>query len=146
MQAIYRFWVTIMTAAVVLQIAFAGFGSFTAADKAENGAKTVTKSQWEDAFGPHGALGTLIVISGLVLLLLSFGARGRRRIQMSAAAFVLLVIQLVLGWTGASAPYILGALHPINAFIILGLLGSIARIEWMSARMRQAEPAAAPTS
>jgi hypothetical protein len=54
---------------------------------------------------------------------------------MSAIAFGLLVAQLLLAWFGPSAPYILGALHPINAFAILGLLGSITFREWKGSRM-----------
>jgi uncharacterized membrane protein len=139
LQAIYKYWVTLMTAAVVVQIAFAGYGAFDAADKADQG--TLDEDSFSDSFGPHGALGTLIVLAGLILLLLSFGARGKKRIQMSAVAFVLLVAQLLLGWTGMEAPYILGALHPVNAFLILGLLGSITYREWKGERM---ETAAAP--
>jgi hypothetical protein len=63
---------------------------------------------------------------------------------MSAIAFGLLVVQLALAWTGASAPYILGALHPINAFLILGVLGSIAYREWKGDRMGMHGTAAAP--
>jgi uncharacterized membrane protein len=132
-QAIYRFWVSLMTLAVVVQIGLAGYGAFDTADKVDGG--TVNQDSFEDSFGPHGGLGTLIVLSGLVLLLFAFAARGRKRIQLSAVAFVLLVAQLLLGWTGASAPYILGALHPINAFVILGLLGTITGREWRGKRM-----------
>ena len=65
-----------------------------------------------------------------MLLLLSFGARGKQRIIRSAAAVVLLIVQILLAWTGSAVPYIFGGLHPINAFIILGLLGSTAYLEW----------------
>ncbi len=140
MSAIYRFWVSLMTAAVVLQIAFAGYGAFDVAHKADKG--TVNQDAFDNSFTAHGVLGELIVLSGLVLLLLSFGARGKKRIKMSAIAFVLLVAQLLLGWTGISAPYILGALHPLNAFLILGLLGSITYREWKGDRMAMHEPAA----
>lgn len=144
-RAIYRFWVSLMAVAVVVQIGFAGYGAFDVAHKADHKDPRVNDDSFSNSFGPHAGLGTLIVLSGLVLLLLSFGARGKRRIQMSALAFVLLVAQLLLGWTGASAPYILGALHPINAFVILGLLGSITWREWKGDQMMAPrEPAAAP--
>ena len=54
----------------------------------------------------------------------------------------LVVVQILLAWTGAAAPYIFGALHPINAFIILGFLGSITYREWRVERMG-AQPAMA---
>ena len=132
MSAVYRFWVTLMTAAVVVQIGLAGYGAFDVAHKLDK--HTVNQDFFDHAFTPHGILGELIVLSGLVLLLLSFGARGNR-VKLSAIAFGLLVAQLLLAWFGASAPYILGALHPINAFMILGLLGSIAFREWKGGRM-----------
>jgi uncharacterized membrane protein len=142
MTAIYRFWATLMTLAVVVQIGFAGYGAFDVTDKVDGG--TVNDKSFEDSFGPHAALGTLIVLSGLVLLLLAFGARGKERIKWSAVVFGLLVAQLLLGWTGASAPYILGALHPINAFIILGVLGTITGREWKAKRMGTGAAPAAP--
>ena len=77
-----------------------------------------------------------------MLLLLSFGARGKQRIIRSAAAVVLLIVQILLAWTGSAVPYIFGGLHPINAFIILGLLGSTTYLEWKG-RMDTAETAVA---
>jgi len=142
-RAIYRFWVSLVTLAVVLQIAFAGYGAFDTADKVDGG--TVDEDSFEDSFGPHIGFGYLIFLATIVLLLLSFGARGKQRILRSFAVVVLLVIQILLAWTGGSAPYIFGALHPLNAFIILGLLGSISYREWKVEQRAFAEPAAATT-
>ena len=139
-RAIYRFWVSLVTLAVVLQIAFAGYGAFDTADKVDGG--TVDEDSFEDSFGPHIGLGYLIFLGTIVLLLLSFGARGKQRILRSVAVVVLVVIQILLAWTGAAAPYAAGALHPINAFIILGLLGSTTYLEWKG-RMDRGEPAMA---
>jgi hypothetical protein len=55
---------------------------------------------------------------------------------------VLLIIQILLAWTGAAVPFLLGGLHPINALIILGLLGSTTYLVWKG-RMDSAEPVAA---
>jgi heme A synthase len=140
-RAIYRVWVSLVTLAVVLQIGFAGYGAFDTADKANNG--TVDEDSFEDSFGLHIGFGYLILLSTLVLLLISFGARGKQRILRSVAVFVLVFLQVILAENGASAPYILGALHPINAFIILGLLGSITWREWKVERTAMAEPAPA---
>lgn len=140
-RAIYRFWVSLMALAVVVQIAFAGYGAFDTADKADGG--TVDEDSFEDSWGAHIGFGYLIFLGAIVLLLLSFGARGKQRILRSVAVLVLLVIQILLAWTGASAPYVAGALHPINAFIILGLLGSIAYREWKVERMAPREAAVA---
>ena len=140
-RAIYRFWVSLVTLAVVLQIAFAGYGAFDTADKVDGG--TVDQDSFEDSFGAHIGFGYLIFLATIVLMLLSFGARGKQRILRSVAVVVLVVIQILLAWTGAAAPYAAGALHPINAFIILGLLGSITYREWKVERMAPREPAVA---
>ncbi len=140
-RAIYRFWVSLLTLAVVLQIGFAGYGAFDTADKVDGG--TVNEDSFEDSFGLHMGFGYLIFLGTLVLLLLSFGARGKQRILRSVAVVVLLVIQILLAWSGASAPYAAGALHPLNAFLILGLLGSITYREWKVERAVTGETAVA---
>ena len=141
-RVIFRFWVSLMTIAVVVQIGFAGYGAFDARDNVQGGG-TIDEDSYDNSFDPHIGLGYLILFSALILLLLSFGARGKQRILRSVAAFVLIFIQIILGESGASAPYALGALHPINAFIILGLLGSTTYWEWRVARGAAREPAAA---
>ena len=140
-RSIYKYWVSILTAAVVVQIFAAGYGAFDTADKTTGGG-TVNEDSFEDSFGLHIGLGYLIFLGTIVLLLLSFGARGKQRIIRSAAAVVLLIVQILLAWTGSAVPYIFGGLHPINAFIILGLLGSTTYLEWKG-RMDAAETAVA---
>jgi heme A synthase len=141
-RAIYRFWVSLIAIAVVIQIGLAGYGAFDTRDNVQGGG-TVDEDSYDDSFGPHIGLGYLIMFSALILLLLSFGARGKQRILRSVAAFVLIFIQIMLGESGAAAPYALGALHPVNAFIILGLLGSIVYREWTVERRATREPAVA---
>ena len=134
-RAIYKYWVSLLTLAVLVQIGFAGYGAFDTADNVDGEGKTVDEDSFEDSFGLHIGFGYLIFLGTIVLLLLSFGARGRTRILSSLGVVVLVIVQILLAWTGGSAPYIAGALHPINAFIILGLLGSITGREWKGHRM-----------
>ena len=142
-RTLYKYWVSILTAAVVLQIFFAGAGAFDTADKVDGG--TVDQNSFEDSFGPHIGLGYLIFLGTLVLLLLSFGTRGRQWILRAVASVVLLIIQILLAWTGASVPFLLGGLHPVNAFIILGLLGSTAYLAWKG-RLGDEAAVAAPAA
>jgi heme A synthase len=139
LRAIYKYWASLVTLAILVQIGLAGYGAFDTADKVDGG--TVDEDSFEDSFGAHIGLGYLIFLMTLVLLLFSFGARGRTRILRSLGLVGLLVVQILLAWTGASAPFIAGALHPINAFIILGLSAMITAREWKGERM---ETAAAP--
>jgi hypothetical protein len=141
-RAIYRFWVSLLTLAVVVQIGLAGYGAFDTVSKLDGEGKTVDEDSFNDSFGPHTGLGYFIFLGTLVLLLLSFGARGGR-ILKSLGVVVLVVVQILLAWTGSPAPYAAGALHPINAFIILGLLGSITWREWKVERRAMGEPAPA---
>jgi D-alanyl-lipoteichoic acid acyltransferase DltB (MBOAT superfamily) len=76
-------------------------------------------------------------------LLLSFGARGKQRILRSLGVVLLVMLQIVLAWIGYGVPYVAGGLHPINALIILGLLGSTTWWEWKVGRAAGAEPVAA---
>jgi Family of unknown function (DUF6220) len=141
MRTIYRWWLTLLLAAVVVQIGLAGLGAFSALDKAVAG--SVDEDGYYDSFFPHAVLGQLIVLGSLVLVILALAARvGRRRVLQSVGIFALLVAQLMLGWTGQDLPAVLGLLHPINALVILAALGILARQEWLLAR--EAEPAPEP--
>ena len=145
-QGIYRVWVTILTAAVVLQIFFAGYGAFDAASKLEDEGSTIDQDGFSSSFDPHIALGYFIFLGTLVLLLLSFGARGKSRILRSLGVVGLVALQIVLAWTGYGVPYVAGGLHPINAFVILGFLGSITYREWKARKVEASEAAAVPAA
>jgi hypothetical protein len=47
------------------------------------------------------------------------------------------ILQVVLGVSGGSTPAV-GALHPVNALLILGLAGYLARQAWQQARQARA--------
>jgi ammonia channel protein AmtB len=130
MRVVFRWWAMVVFAAVLLQIAFAGYAAFYVVDKVDDPPKTLTSDQVEHGFNPHSAWGYFVILLGIVLVPLAFGARvDRMRKQMSVAIAALLVIQFflaVLGW--AWAP--LGFLHPLNAIAIAAVTGMLARIEW----------------
>ena len=138
MRAIYRFWASLLFLAIVVQIGSAGYGAFNAADKADPG--PLTDKQFGDGFGVHNGLGYVIFLASIILLLLALAARlGRRRVLLALVVPILVLVQIVLAWAGESSAAI-GVLHPINAFVIAGLVGSLAFGEWMGGR-RAVEPA-----
>jgi hypothetical protein len=142
LRTIFRWWVLIMLIAVVLQIGFAGIGAFDALDKAEAGTLG-DDDAFYDSFNLHAILGTLTVLGGLLLFLLSLVARvGRKRVLHSLGIFVLLVVQMILGWSGQELPEVLGFLHPINALVILAALGILSQQLWRGAAAAPAAPAA----
>lgn len=141
---IYRVWATILTAAVVLQIFFAGYGAFDAVHKLDKDGSTIDQDGFNHSFDPHIATGYLIWLGGIVFLLISFGTRTRSKIFRALGVAGLLTLQVLLAWIGYGVPYVAGGLHPINAFIILAFLGSITYREWKGrAAKTEAAPAAA---
>jgi len=144
MSAVYRVWVSILTAAVVVQIFFAGYGAFENVHKLDKDGSTIDQDAYNHSFDPHIALGYFIWIGGVIFLLISFGTRDRSRIYRALGVFGLLTLQVLLAWIGYGVPYVAGGLHPINAFVILGFLCSITYREWKGRRTTTpAEPAAA---
>ncbi|MEP6910152.1 MAG: DUF6220 domain-containing protein [Actinomycetota bacterium] len=142
LRAVYRYWISIVTAVVVVQIGLAGYGAFYAADKVNN--STIDENTFEDGFGAHIGLGYLIFLLVVVAVILALIARpGKRFVLMTIGALVLVFVQIVLAQIGESVPAV-GALHPINAFIILGLLGTLTVRLWLARKMGRGGSTAAP--
>ena len=78
---------------LVIQFFLAGLGAF----------ETVHNKKFNDNnFGPHGLLGTLLVLVALVIMILALiGRWSPTATKLSAALFALMVIQLILGVSGA---------------------------------------------
>lgn len=134
LRTIFRYWLWLMALAVVVQIGFSGIGAFGALDEATAG--SVDEDTFLDQFSLHAALGTFLVLGGLLTLLLALAARaGKQRVLQSLGLFVLLIVQMILGWSGSELPAVLGFLHPINALLILGAAASLAAREWRGDRM-----------
>ena len=139
MEAVYRVWAAIVVAAVLLQIGFAGYGAFYTASKVDD--NPVTQDTFDEGWGMHLGFGYLVILLGLVFLLIALGARvGKQRTLRVLGLFGLMILQMLLAWFGEAAP-VIGILHPINAFLILGLSASIAYQAWRApARARQMAP------
>ena len=134
MRMFFRWWMLLMVAAIVLQIGFAGYGAFDTADKVSNG--TVDEQSFEDSFGAHAGFGYLVVLGGLLTFIFALAARvGRPRVLLALGIFGLLILQVLLAWTGGAVPAVFGALHPLNAFVILGATVALAVRMW-----REPEP------
>lgn len=140
LRTIFRWWVLILLVAVVVQIGFAGIGAFDVADKATAGT-TIDEDSFYDSFNLHAALGSLMVLAGLLLLILSLAARvGRPLVLQSLGIFALLIVQMILGWSGQELPEVLGFLHPVNALVILAALAMLNQRLWRGGMMRETGP------
>jgi hypothetical protein len=128
-RAIFRYWLWLLLATVVLQIAFAGFGAFDVAEKASEAGTSVDEESIDDSWGLHTGFGYLIFLGALVAFVLALLARvGRQRVLHSLGIVGLVIVQILLAWFGSEVP-IIGALHPLNAFLILGAVATLAMRE-----------------
>jgi len=144
LRTIFRYWLLLLVAAVVLQIAFAGFGAFDAADKLSSEGASVDEDSYNDSWGLHIGWGYLIFLGSIVTFLLALVARvGRQRVLHALGIVGLVMLQIVLAWIGYEAPLV-GALHPVNAFLILGAVAALAMREWRGDRMRMGRATAEP--
>jgi hypothetical protein len=142
LRTFHRFFIALLFLAIVVQIGAAGYGAFYAADKSDPG--PMTTKQFDHGFGLHSGLGYFIFLGTVLALLLALAARlGKRTVLLHLLLSVLLIVQIVLAWIGSGTPAV-GALHPINAFLILGLTGSLAHQAWWGTR--RGAPSAAPTT
>ena len=139
LRAIYRYWLALLVVAIVVQIGAAGYGAFYAADKSDPG--PMTHHQFDHGFSFHGGFGSIIILAGILALIIALIARlPRRTTMMTLVLAILLVLQQVFASVGESTPAV-GVLHPINAFLILGLAGRLAVEAWRGARAPAAAPA-----
>jgi hypothetical protein len=138
-EAVYRVWAAIVAAAVLVQIGFAGYGAFYVAKKVDDA--PVNDDTFMDGWGLHAGFGYLVVLLGLIFVLIALAARvGRPRVLRTLGLLGLMILQVLLAWFGFEVPFI-GVFHPINAFLILGLSGSIAYEAWRGrARVEQMAP------
>jgi hypothetical protein len=128
LRTVYRYWIVILALWVVVLVFLAGYGIFDTVGAAEDG--TADSEQIEDAFSAHGGLGFFFGPASLLLFLFSLGARlGRNRVLLSLAVFLLWFLQEFLAAAGEDAPFV-GALHPVNALVMLGLVGYLAYGAW----------------
>ena len=75
----------------------------------------------------HGINGMMIIpLLGLALLILSFFAKVQGGVKWAGIVLGAIVVQVLLGVFGHESAYI-GALHGLNAFILLGSAGMAAR-------------------
>ncbi len=114
LRVVHRWIVDLFAVLLIVQFFLAGLGAFT----------TVHNKKFSDNnFGPHGALGTVLVIVALVIAVLAAIGRWSPYVtRLSGALVVLMVIQFILGVAGANSAPILGGLHAVNAVLIVAVV------------------------
>ena len=129
LRTVYRFWAAILFLAVLAQVGAAGYGAFNA-DHLSDKSNALTHRQFDHGFGLHTALGYLIFLAGLLLFLVALGARlGRRGVLLALGVPLLVFLAIVLALVGHNTPAV-GVLHPVDAFLVVGLTGYLAHQAW----------------
>ena len=85
------------------------------------------------SFEAHKTVGSALVVVALLGLIAA--ALARRLVGHAALFLAVTALQLVLGTLGADEPWV-GALHGLNAAVVMGVGGSLANRAW--ARPQQA--------
>jgi hypothetical protein len=130
LRAIYRYLSALLVLGVLVQIGFAGYGAFFASSQLEDKGDTLGHEAFDHAWRFHVGWGYIVVYATVVLFLLGLIARiGRPRIWFALALAIAGVVQLFVAYLGEDHAKA-GFLHPLNAFLILGLSGFIARTSW----------------
>jgi len=131
MRSAYRVIARLVALGVVLQASFVALGWFLTLNDIDGG-QVVDKAFLEDegwniGLTLHSVVGLMIMpLLALVLLIVSFFAKIPGGIKWAGFVVLAVVVQVALALVGFSAP-VLGALHGINAFVVLGVAEFAAR-------------------
>jgi hypothetical protein len=143
LRLVYKLWMSLIAVAIVVQIGAAGYGAFHDSNHLKDKGDVFAHKGFEDGWDFHTGLGWLIVYAILIALVLALLARvGRPRIWFQLGLAVAGVLQVVFALAGEDHPWV-GIFHPLNAFVILGLAGSITAREWGAIRTTPAQAPAA---
>ena len=122
MRQTYRVVASLIALGVLVQAAAIAFGWFQVINDVENGAVLDQNAELNAGHIVHGMNGLYVLpLLGLVLLGVSFAAArsvpGARK--WAGITLGLIVLQVVLAFVAFGAP-IVGALHGVNALLVLG--------------------------
>jgi hypothetical protein len=79
-----------------------------------------------ESWDPHAITGSALILLSLILLVLAAAGR-REALQASAVLFGLMIVQMALAIAGREDLVVIGALHPVNALLILFVAHQAAR-------------------
>jgi hypothetical protein len=134
MRSTYRVLGTLLAIGVFVQAASIAFALFQISKEIDDGAvidKNYVDSNSGSAglgFAIHAIDGQMVIpLIALLLLIVSFFAHVPGGVKLAVAAVVAVVVQVVLAFISFGIPGI-GALHGINALVVLGIGISAARL------------------
>jgi hypothetical protein len=124
----YRVLAGLIALGVLLQAASVAFGWFTELSAVDSG--KVFDGEYNAGHIAHSVVGLMVIpLLALILLIVSFFARNvvPGAVKWAGIVFGVTLLQIALAFAAFSAP-IIGALHGINALVLLGTAGRAAAI------------------
>ena len=119
---VHQYLVILWLAGLAVTVFLAGLGVFEVTTTSKLGDDSSTKLVSADDLDPHRIAGSLLVLGTLLVLIAAGWARtSRRQVGMSAAFFVLGIVQMLLAGLGTDNGAAFGGLHVLNAFLLTGL-------------------------
>lgn len=122
MKSAYRILAYLVAAGVVVQAADIAFAWFTTINEVDSG--TVVDENYDGNAGHalHGIMGMMVIpVLALVLLVVSFFAKVPDGVKWAASVFGVVVLQVALAFLAFGVTPALGALHGLNAMLLLGV-------------------------
>lgn len=121
MRGAYKGIAHLIALGVLLQAAFVASAWFQTINDVDGG--KVINEDYEGNLGHalHGMTGMMVMpILGLLLLIVAFFAKLPGGVKWAGFTFLAIVVQVVLAFVSFGVP-VIGTLHGINAFVVLGL-------------------------
>ena len=121
MRSAYRVIAHLIALGVVAQASFIAFGWFKVISDVDDG--LVIDKDYDGNVGHalHGIVGMNVMpLLGLILLIVAFFAKIPGGVKWAGLTFLAIVVQVVLAFVSFGVPAV-GALHGINAIVVLGL-------------------------
>lgn len=125
MKQTYRVVAGLIALGVVVQAGAIAFGWFDALNKIDNGLVVDKNYQGNAGHAIHGVNGMYVLpLLGLILLIVSFFAAKQipKARTWAAIVFGAIVLQVTLAFVAFAAP-VVGALHGMNALVVLATAG-----------------------
>ena len=121
MKTAYRVLAYLVAAGVFVQAGLIALAWFTAINDVDNGAIIDSSYEGNFAHSAHGTVGMMVIpLIAILLFIISFFAKFAGAVRFAAIILGLVVLQVVLAFVAFGAP-VVGALHGMNALVILGL-------------------------
>jgi hypothetical protein len=115
-----------ISACVVLQAAWIAAGTFTLAKQTDDG-KTITEDNFRNwGMNAHSIFAIIIPILAIALLVTAFVIKRPGAPKWAGLVFGAVVLQWVLAIIAYGVP-VIGVLHAVNAFVMIGLAEAAAR-------------------